>query len=69
VEGLEVLRTASSRVMRESATHWPALGATGPRNIAALGPLRPVLDDSSVLSARAGIDPDAGAEIRETVPA
>lgn len=46
---------------------WPALGTTGPKNMAALGAPRPVEDDSSVLSARAGIDPEAGVEIVETV--
>jgi hypothetical protein len=53
--------------MRESAMPWPALETTGRDSIAALGALRPVLDDSLVLSARAGIDPEAGVEILETV--
>ncbi len=67
MEGMEVLNTALSRVMRESATPWPALGTTGRESVAALGALRPVKDDSFVLSARAGIDPDAGAEILDAV--
>jgi hypothetical protein len=64
---MEVLSTASSRVMRESEMPWPTLGTTGRESIAVLGALRPVLDDSLVLSARAGIDPDAGAEILDAV--
>ena len=67
MEGMEVLSTAPSRDMRESAMPWPALGSTGRVNMPALGALRPVLDDSLVLSARAGIDPEAGVEIVETV--
>jgi hypothetical protein len=46
---------------------WPTLGTTGRESIAALGALSPALEDSLVLSARAGIDPVAGAEILDAV--